>query len=332
LIVLARPDPTPPMEDLFKSVLGLGLTLALEARMGPQHRKPPAPDVLTWRIQMLSGALIDPGRYPKLPGSRFPSLRTAVQDLRPGFDAAVHRALDVGRLEPIPVPQRGAPVSLDLAAIERSIEGLADVFPSADIAVCINLTSCTCFVGQPHNRSTSAATVLEALAALAAPELAMPDEAEVRRIFDVLLDENATETQLDAVIHGRQGRFTFGLVVIALLKSLFLERFGPNPDPEVMARYADPGYRDSRAVPDAEGVAPEPVLFTEFLASIADPTRRVFRGMLFEDHLPPTAELLRSLLRDHRGSGPETARMIDQAVEESIRIGRSWRKPGANSE
>jgi hypothetical protein len=160
----------------------------------------------------------------------------------------------------------------------------------------------------------------------------MPDEAEVRRIFDVLLDENATETQLDAVIHGRQGRFTFGLVVIALLKSLFLERFGPNPDPGVMARYADPGYRDSRAVPDAEGVAPEPVLFTEFLASIADPTRRVFRGMLFEDHLPPTVELLRSLLRDHRGSGPETARMIDQAVEESIRIGRSWRKPGANSE
>jgi hypothetical protein len=95
-----------------------------------------------------------------------PSLAMAVAELQARFDASLRRALDVGRLAPLPVPQQVAPVRIDLTALAPALERLSDAFPNTDIWLCINLTGWTCFVGEPHTISVCGATILEIVAQL----------------------------------------------------------------------------------------------------------------------------------------------------------------------
>jgi hypothetical protein len=205
LIVLARPEPEPPTERIVQSVLGLGLTLGIRVRTADQPHLPPAPKIASWRIQVLSAAEAEAMAGPVGAGGpvgtedaagtrdaagaagtegsagmagtglarrqvRFgpasPSLATAVAELQARFDSSVRRALDVGRLAPLSVPQQSAPVRTDLTALEPALERLSGAFPDADIWLCINLAGWTCFVGEPHTISVCGATILEIVAQL----------------------------------------------------------------------------------------------------------------------------------------------------------------------
>lgn len=319
LIVLARPEPQPPTGDLVRSVLGLGLTLTVGVRSERQPHRPPAPAVSSWWVQLVPAAETDPSRSGIRFGSSQPSLLAAVAELQAGFDSGVHRALRVDKLAPAPVPQQAVPVRVDLDAIEGSLEGLADIYPDADIRLSVDLVSWSCFVGPPYNRSACAGTIVETLAELLAPDLIEPQREDLRRLFDLLLDQNSTEAQLDAETQGFAGRFRFGLVLTSMLKCLFVERFGLDPEPAVLERYALATHREDIDSSAEDGVPPpEPALFTELLVALADPTRTASRRMLLAEHLSVAMSLLGCLLRDRRESGAEITAIIDQAVEEAI--------------
>ncbi|HST82308.1 MAG TPA: hypothetical protein VLL08_11280, partial [Kineosporiaceae bacterium] len=196
LIVLARPEPEPPTERIFQSVLGLGLTLGIRLRTADRPRLPPAPKIASWRIQVLSAAeaeaVTGPVGAERAAGTegaggtegaaglvgtglarrqvRFgpvsPSLVTAVAELQARFDSSLRRALAIGRLAPLPVPQQAAPVRIDLTTLEPSLERLSEAFPNTDIWLCTNLDGWSCFVGEPHKISVCGAAILEIVAQL----------------------------------------------------------------------------------------------------------------------------------------------------------------------
>ena len=166
-----------------------------------------------------------------------------------------------------------------------------------------------------------------ALAPLVAPDLAEPDRDDLRRLLNILLDENAPLAELDAEVEGLQGRFRFGLVLGALLKCLLRERFGVVPEPAALDEYAAEAYRDALGEPTEDGEAPpEPAVFSELLASFADPTRTAWRRILLEDHLSVTLQILGSLLQDRQETGADTSAHIDQAVEEGMLMARAVRE------
>jgi hypothetical protein len=67
-------------------------------------------------------------------------------------------------------------------------------------------------------------------------------------------------------------------------------------------------------------------VFSELLASIADPTRTAWRRILLEDHLSATLRILGSLLQDRQEIGADTSALIDQAVEEGMLMARAVRE------
>ncbi len=341
LIVLARPEPEPPTNDLFRSVLGLGLTVAINVRTADQPRTAPAPVLSAWQIQILPGTVTEaagagsaqsPAQLTRPEmwfGLSKPSLRTAVAQLQTGLDNSIRRALVVEKLAPLPVPQQVSPVPVDAVAIELSLEGLGEIFPNTDILLLLTATSCTCFIAEPYNRSACAATIPEMLAPLVAPDLIEPDPEELRRVLTIFLDKNSTQAQLEAETQGIQGRFRFGLALGALLKCLFLERFGADPEQAVLAQYADEIYRDSLGEPTEEEGAPlDPALVTEMLVSLADPTRTAWRRMMLLEDMMVAVHILTNLVVDRLETGAETTGIIDQAVHEGILMAQAMTTNG----
>ncbi len=131
-----------------------------------------------------------------------------------------------------------------------------------------------------------------------------PDPEELRRVLTIFLDKSSTQAQLEAETQGIQGRFRFGLALGALLKCLFLERFGADPEQAVLAQYADEIYRDSLGEPTEEEGAPlDPALVTEMLVSLADPTRTAWRRMMLLAHMMVAVHILTNLVVDRLETG-----------------------------
>jgi hypothetical protein len=86
LIVLARrPAGDPPNEDVLRSAIGLGLTVAFSVRTAPKPRVVPAPTLRSWRVTVQR----EPLRPALSPSSRDPvTLGGAIDELGAGFDTA----------------------------------------------------------------------------------------------------------------------------------------------------------------------------------------------------------------------------------------------------
>lgn len=312
LLVLARPEPVPPSEELFRAALGLGLSLAVMVMAAPRDRKSPAPAVLSWRVTVLA-------KGDAAPSAAFlsgpPTIEAAVAQLQSGFDRAVKQALRVEKLEPLPIPQQELEVRVDLPGIKSILVALSEFYPSTSICLRVDLNLWTCVLGAPHNRSASGATLVEMLVPLITPDLVPPRPDEIRGILAIILDRNVTEEQIEALDEDLQNRFRFGLAVGGLSTCLFRERFGPSPDPGALENLAVEVFNGSQEI-DEEPI--EQDVFTLLIGAMADPTRTAWRRILFEDYFSGMLDLVGCMLRDRLRADPDLSDLIEQAVAEGM--------------
>jgi hypothetical protein len=347
LIVLARPEPEVPVQNLFRSVVGLGLALVVRVRTARPERTAQAPSVLSWRIQVLPGSEPDLTRSEAGFSAAAPSLAAAVANLQTGLDPTLRRALTVDKLEPLLVPQQADPVTGGFGEIEVVFEALGDLFPETDIWLGVNHSAWTIRVGRPHDRSATATSIYPALAVLVAPSVVEPQPNELRRILELLLGpsdlslDDATDESgardagdeecpsnaadvLEAEIQDWPGRIRFGVALVALAQCLVDERFGSDPKPVELQRCAEQAHREALADPDPDdGPVPGPEVFVEVLTLITEPTRRTSNGLHSVGQLSVLMDILRSLIRDRRKTDADFTGIIDQAVEAGILMARA---------
>jgi hypothetical protein len=146
--------------------------------------------VRSWRISLQTD-LGPPAVSAAIAGP--PTFMAAVAALASDFDSVVARTLRVGPLAPLPVPQQAVTVRVDLTAIRTVLEGLGDVVPDCTLSVGVNSTGVGCFLGEPHNRISVAATLGEAIGPLFAPDLRTPSADELRLILNGLLNRHPEE-------------------------------------------------------------------------------------------------------------------------------------------
>jgi hypothetical protein len=348
VIVLARPEPTPPTEWLFRAALGLGLEVVIAARAARPGGRPPAPAVTSWEVYLQPGTTssgttlpetASPGttaetvtRRPVGLGRRFPSLAAAVAQLHDTFDDALAQALRVGPLEPVPVPQQAAVPQLDVLSIEPVLSGLAESFPDTNLQLSFDPGGCAITVG---GRSSRAGTLQEVLAFLL-PQLieGEPDPEQLRQIVLMLLDENPQLERLEMLDGDLRGRFHFSLALGGLLKCFVRERFGSEPERAALENFAARTYQEALKLPiEDDESRPAQTVYRQLLTALTDsagPNEQAstaWRQIQLMDQLSAVLDVLGHLIRERRQTGAVTSELDDllvgQAVDTGLRLART---------